>query len=363
MFRIVYCRLLVYNGSYNTDDWGIYDMKRKGYKRYGIKKGTTIIMIILMVLCLLVQFVCGLSIHDDMSAEKMAIYKTIKDVLLVIVSVTGVNLFSSMLIEVNCKNNYLSDIMNNDIISSPEFYNNMSEINKTKVCDALERSLFFNYEITHEMYKCIRNKLKENLGEYYYTKCSYSVTCSIYDNYIEKEVTRITRIRSYENTQKQKRFHISSFCSKKIDGFKQYEIKSLEINGRKIKKDDIDEIITENQGSLDEQNGYEYFVEYFYKKVLCLNYKQDTVITLKYITRTTNDDRMSTFRVGCPCKNFDLFYTIKQPGNYRIAVSAYGFLDDADSSSTNTSSPSDITITFNDWIYKFDGVTVVMFDK
>lgn len=22
MFRIVYCRLLVYNGSYNTDDWG-----------------------------------------------------------------------------------------------------------------------------------------------------------------------------------------------------------------------------------------------------------------------------------------------------------------------------------------------------
>ena len=26
MFRIVYCRLLVYNGSYNTDDWGIHDM-------------------------------------------------------------------------------------------------------------------------------------------------------------------------------------------------------------------------------------------------------------------------------------------------------------------------------------------------
>lgn len=347
----------------NTNDWRIYDMKRKGHKRYGINKGTTMLTIILMVLCLLGQFICGfMSIHDDMSAEKIAIYKTIKDVLLVIVSVTGVNLFSSILIENNCKNNYLSNIMNNDIISSPEFYNNMSEINKTKVCDALGRSLFFNYEITHEMYKCIRNKLKENLGEYYYTKCSYTVTCNIYDNYIEKEVTRTTRIRSYENVQKQKRFHISSFGSKKIDGFKQYEIKSLEINGQKINKDDIDEIITKNQGNLDEQNGYKYFVEYAYKRDLCLNQHQDTVITLKYITRTTNDDRMSTFRVGCPCKNFNLVYTIQQPEKYRIAVSAYGFLDDADNSN-NTSSQSDITITFNDWIYKFDGVTVVMFDK
>lgn len=29
MFRIVYCRLLVYNGSYNTDDWGICYMEEK----------------------------------------------------------------------------------------------------------------------------------------------------------------------------------------------------------------------------------------------------------------------------------------------------------------------------------------------
>lgn len=32
MFRIVHCRLLVYNGSYNTDDWRIYVMKDRLHK-------------------------------------------------------------------------------------------------------------------------------------------------------------------------------------------------------------------------------------------------------------------------------------------------------------------------------------------
>ena len=43
MFRIVYCRLWVYNGSYNTDDWGIHDMNINSSELRKIQKEKKII--------------------------------------------------------------------------------------------------------------------------------------------------------------------------------------------------------------------------------------------------------------------------------------------------------------------------------
>jgi hypothetical protein len=338
-----------------------YIMKNK---KYQVNRSTTVIIFILMLVCILGYILCNLQINikEGVSDSELAVYKTIKDILLVIISVTGINLLSSTLIEVRSKNNYLSDIITNDVIAAPEFYNNMIKDNKLKMYNALEQSLYFKSKVAHEMYASIRDKLVDNLKDYYYTECSYSVTCTMFDNYIEKEVTRTTHIRSYEGKQNQKDFIISSFSSKKINGVDPYEIKSIEINGQKIKDNDIEKIPSQDKCNLDEQNDYNYFVDYVYKKNLNFEQQKDTVITMKYITRTSKDDRMSTFRVKCPCKKFTLFYSIKQHEKYRLAVNAYGFLDDADNSNNNTSK-SDITITFNDWIYKYDGATIVIFDK
>lgn len=336
----------------------------KNTRKYQINKSTTVIMIITMIICILGYLLCNLQINikEGASSNEIAIYKTIKDILLVIISVTGVNLLSSVLIEVKSKNNYLSDIITNDVIASPEFYNNMKNENKNKMYNALEQSLYFKSEIAHEMYTGIRDKLIANLGDYYYTECSYSVTCNIFDTYIEKQVTRKTCIRSYEDIKNQKNFLISGFSSKKINGVEPYEINSIEINGEKIKDIDIEKVQGKDKCNLDEQNDYNYSVDYIYKKNLSFEKHKDTVIIMKYVTRTSNDDKMSTFRVKCPCKKFTLFYSIKQHEKYRLAVNAYGFLDDSDNSNNN-SSKSDITITFNDWIYKYDGVTVAIFEK
>lgn len=303
-----------------------------------------------------------MNLEEEITDNKIVVYETIKSILLIIISVTGLNLLSSMLIEVKSKNSYLSEIMANDVIAAPEFYNYMDVEKKEKMYNALEKSLYFKYDITHEMYKSIRHKLKESLSEYYYTECSYSVTCTVYDNYIEKEVTRTTKIRSYEKNCEINEFCIGSFTSKKISGLEAFDIKSIEINGKKIADGDFKIIDGKDKSNLDEQNEYNYSVDYLYNKKLFFTSDADTTITMKYLTRTSKDDRMSTFRVGRPCKKFTLFYSVKQHEQYRIVVNAYGFLDDADNSNNN-SSKSDITITFSDWIYKYDGVTVVMLDK
>lgn len=332
-------------------------------KRYKINKGTFIIMIILTFFCILVYFLIDfrINISDNITPKVIAIYETIKDILLVIVSVTGLNLLFSAIIEVKSKNSYLSEIMANDVIASNEFYDYMDNSKKESMYNALEKSLYFKDDISHEIYKNIRYRLKENLGEYYFTECSYSVTCTIHDTYIEKEITKTTKIRSYENEHIILNFRITNFTSKKVSGLEAFELKSVEINNKKLNQEDID-TNKSDKANLDEQNEYDFSIDYLYNKKLALFSDKDTIITMKYITRTSKDDRMSTFRVGHPCKKFMLFYSVKQHEKYRIVVNAYGFLDDADNS-TNNSSKSDITITFSDWIYNYDGVTVVILDK
>lgn len=103
-------------------------------------------------------------------------------------------------------------------------------------------------------------------------------------------------------------------------------------------------------------------MEYIYNKSLTIRNDKETILTVKCKTRTAIDDKSSTFRVIKPCRNFSLVYSITQHEKYRIGVDAFGFLDDADDSANNTSR-SNVNITFNDWIFEYDGVVVVILDK
>lgn len=343
----------------------------KKNRRYSVSKSTLIIMIILTIICVAVYCFCAYWINmEDMQTFNntiqpnvdVLVLETIRDIVLVILSICGTNLIVSVLIEVKSKNAFLEDVILNDVIAAPDFYKEMSEQNKLKVYNALEECLYFSYPVVHDMFGGIRNKLKSTIDSYYFESCSYVVSCNINEKYIEKEITKSVSIKSYEKNYIITDFSVGNFSSRSIEGLRSFDLLSLEIDGQKINlKEDISEK-ADRISNLDEQNKYDLSLKYIYNKPLKICGEKGTQIVVKCKTRTPADDKISTFRVTKPCKQFSLIYNIKQHDKYRLAVDAFGFLDDADDSANN-SSDSNINITFNDWIYKFDGVVVSILDK
>ena len=295
-------------------------------------------------------------------ADSLAKIQSLKDILLVFVSVCGTSLLLNLIVETNSKNALITDIIQNDVISAPEFYESMDIDKKEKMFHALEEHLYFKHNIQHTMFAEMRNKIIDMVCDYYYASCNYIVTCKIYDNYIEKEITRKVVLKSYDKNYTIRNFSIGNCSSKKIDGLESYELISFEINGEKVNLDNHVRSQTLGTSNLDEQNEYNVNIRYIYNRPLKISSTKETTVVVKCKTRTAIDDKSSTFRVVKPCKNFSLVYTLEQHEKYRLGVDAFGFLDDADESANNTSE-SNINITFNDWIFKYDGVVVMILDK
>lgn len=342
---------------------------RKKYNKFQIKKSSAWLICIILILSSVSYIACSYYLNleniasvNDLNLEKVAKLQTLKDILLVIISICGANFLLGVVVEVKSKNNFLTDIIVNDVISCPEFYELMDDKNKNNIYNALEKQLYFEYGTTHDMFKSIREKLNNTIDDYYFDSCEYIVSCNISGNYIEKEITKKVSIKSYSNTYTIKDFSVGNFTSKLIEGVESYKLINFEINGDSI---NLEKNITEQSNkmsNLDEQNEYNSNKTYIYNKPLKINNKTPTIILVKAKTRTTIDDKASTFRVTKPCKNFSLIYSIKQHEKYRLAVDAFGFLDDADDSVNNTSA-ANINIKFKDWIFKYDGVVVIILDK
>lgn len=338
-------------------------------KKFKIKYNSILLIIILLIVSSVAYVLCtyylnnfGLNASSEYIIDKIAKLQTLKDILLVIISVCGANLLLSLIIETKSKNSLVTEIMLNDVISSPDFYQKMDDDKKIKMFNALEEHLYFKYNINHIMFKNMRDKIINMVCDYYYESCSYIVTCSVYDTYIEKEITKKVSLKSYDKKYTIKDFSIGSCSSKKIDGLDPYNLISFEINGEEI---DLNKYMAKKSikvSNLNKQNEYNVNMEYIYNKPLIIKNNEETILTVKCKTRTAIDDKSSTFRVIKPCKKFSLVYSITQNEKYRIGVDAFGFLDDADGSANNTSH-SNINITFNDWIFEYDGVVVVILDK
>lgn len=338
-------------------------MMKNKIKKYKLNMGVITLLVIgtILAICVYAYLTYQIHIEPDISKEKYAILETAKSVLIVMISVLGLNLLLSSIIDVVSKNNTVTDIMVNDVVGDPVFYNSMDLDKKKMMYDSLEASLFFQDKISQTMHRYVRERLLGDLDSYYYSESSYSITCSVHDEYIEKEVTRTTKIRSYNNACSIKDYKLGSFSAKKINGLIPYEVNEVMINEQLISNDKLKLVNSNNRKRLDDQNDYDYTIDYIYKDTLKLYSDKDTIITMKYITRTSKDDRVSTFRVGCPCKKFSVYFTLNQ-SDYRIMVNAYGFMDDANKSNNNQSK-TNINISFSDWIFKHDGVTVVILEK
>lgn len=340
----------------------------KKIKKFKISRGITICMIILVVILSIAYGACSYYLNlDDISISKnnikdIATLKTVQNILLTVVSIFSTNLILSALIEVHSKNALITEIINNDIIASPDFYNSMSNENKEKIYKALEKNLFTDRLITNEMFVNIRKKLNEIMDDYYFESCEYIIICNVKDDYIEKEITKKVSIRSYDNEFSIKDFCVGNVSSKTIQGVETFKLLSLIINNERINLDKYVKNIPGKISNLEDQNEYDINETYIYNKVLKIFNKKPTTIVVKSKTRTTIDDKNSTFRVTKPCKSFSLNYTVNQSDKYRLAVDAFGFLDDADDS-TNSSAKSNINIKFKDWIFKYDGVVVSIIEK
>lgn len=338
-------------------------MKRE--KRYIVKKSTTFSMIVLTVICIILHIILNLQFNykDNISEIEKTVYMVLMDVSLVIASILGTNLLVSILVEVNSKSDDFTHLMTNEVFASPAFYNNMDTKKKEQMCKALERNLYFKNDVLCEMYEYIRSKLTNTSDSYYYTECTYSVTCTIYSTYIEKEIIRTTKIRSYKGAIAENNFSFGTFTLKEIEGLKSLQIKEIKIDNNLLPKHDYVLINDETTDNLDKQNEYNSTINCVYSNTLTFNDNESKKITMHYITRVPNDDRIMTFRVGYACKSFSIYFTIKNSDiKYRIFVAAYGFLDDANNSN-NTDSKTDVTVKFDNWIYKCDGVTLVILDK
>lgn len=332
-------------------------------EKFKIKKSSICLLVILSVIGIFFYAGCSynLNVNESLSKNHEAILETLLNISTILISVCGINLLFSIIIEVKSKNALINEIIANDVISSPEFYGNMEDEKKLAMYNALESSLFSKYNTVQDMYKSLRQKLQDNISDYYYNECSYSVTCSIQNSFIEKKVSSCIKLRSFEKKKALKDFVLGSFVSKKINGFESCEIDSIKINGNALSDKDYKKVYAEIN-NLNKQNAYDESIKYIYSHKLNLTDDKDTEISMHYVTRTATDDITSTFRVRCPCKNFSLFYEIKEHDDFRIVCNAYGFLDDADNS-TNNQENSNITIKFSDWIFNYDGVTVIILRK
>ncbi|MCM1100148.1 MAG: hypothetical protein NC079_00645 [Clostridium sp.] len=338
-------------------------------QKFYIKKSSIYLSVALVVICAIAYILCtfflnieGMVQAQSMDTTKIAMLQTGKDILLIFISLFGANLLLGLLIEVNSKNALVSDIIMNDVVSAPEFYENLPADIQTAMCNALERRLFFPYDSVHNMFQNIRSRLIDTIRDYYFCNCTFVVSCNVKETYIEKVITRKVSLKSYENTFTITNYSLGQFKSKTISGLQPYEIESVEINGVSISSDDYGLGEDPKMRHLDEQNQYDSSMEYVYKKPIEINNQKETTVSVKYVTRTSKDDRISTFRVGKPCQNFSLIYSVIQQDKYRLAVDAFGFLDNADDSANN-SSDSNVNICFSDWIFRYDGVTVVLLDK
>lgn len=301
----------------------------------------------------------GVTIPQDLNCTKM-----LKDILLVIISVLGTNLLLNVVIQKGQNNDFFTDFFANDIISSPEFYENLDDKNTIKILKCLESKQYFNNNvIITEMYDSIRHKLNKIDKEYYFEKCTYNVTCSVYDNFFEKNIVRAIRIRSYKSSAEIRNFNLANYTSKTVNGHKSYELKSLVIDGHEL---DVSRNVTLKSipiiDLMSKKNGYDSKINLQYNGKLSLRNDADTTITVNYIVRSTLDDITSTFRASEPCKNFQLIYKIDPNSNYKVTANAFGFWDSADSSPNNLID-HEININFNDWIFEDDGVTVSLSKK
>ena len=281
------------------------------------------------------------------------------------ISVIFSSIVSAFILEKDDKNNQFLDSILNDIIAKNKMYKYLHKDTKKKLFRELESELYGREidAVKKDIINDIRKKIYQNDDKYYYESCSYKVSCSIEEDYIEKEVNREIKLRSYQQTYNEKKYCVVASKLKRDSQFEGFEVKYMSVNGQPLKKgkDYIELDETLDDSAWEKRNEYDTKHWCELKKPLKLQSNKDTTIIIKYITRVNKKDNVYICRVKNHCKRFSLDFDIKGPEKYKISSEAFGFLDNA-GKTLPSSNGNQKSVKFDEWIFKEDGVSIT-FDK
>ena len=280
--------------------------------------------------------------------------------LLIMCSLLGANVLMSALIEVKAHNKTVTDFFLNDVITTPSFYNNISEQKRIEIFNSLEANLYFkNNTVMEDMHKRIRDKMKVFMDkDYYYESYSYYVDVKVVDGFFEKTVIRTIEPKCYEEGNLiVDRFNLVNVNRTEIDAGKSFELTRVTIDSKDVA---LDKIGSEDNGiinSLSIKSGYNKVTSYYLKDPITLSNTVRKKIVVYSTVRCPIDDIVASYGTALPCKKFIIDYTIDSKAEYRLVANAFGFMDNA-ASSTNINNRNVVKIEYDDFVFPNGGVAI-----
>lgn len=343
------------------------------FKRYKVSKSYKILSLIMFVLAVALFMLSSYKLNfnvipvDAIEEEKKAYYEeqatweTLKDIWTVLGSTLGINFLLGVCLEKQSKDGAFKEFFTEDIISLPEFYENLPDDKKEKMLHALECNYYFqDNKAKKDMFESITKKLnKTSDKEYYLNKCKFDVVCYIYNDYIEKHIVKTMDVRVNNSKKCVHNFLLLSTSVQDAANNYGVTLDSVEVNGKPVDvHKDLKIEAFSTTSIINKKNGYNNHRKFSLKKVESSKNKPCRIV-LKYKTKVAINDLSYVCRMTVPCKKFSLSFEIKNNDEYVPTAYPFGFIDDA-KDTPNHDDKSKINVEFDNWIFSGDGVAVFL---
>lgn len=289
-----------------------------------------------------------------------------KNCFLIVLSMLSSSFISALLIDTNSKNSVITDLMKEDIFSNPEFYSLLDQPLKQRILNQLEKYCYFSGQSELQyMFSSMRDSVLEmSKDKIYYDKCSLVIQCTIENGYIEKHILRTINVKSYDDRLKLNEHLLMTCAYTAVNAYQAIDIQQFKIGGKTIPKSEIQEISIDSNSPFNDKSGYTVMKKYIYQNSIDINSKDSTEISLSYITRVPLSDRTYSCRMPYACKSFSFDFSLKANSqDYRLNTVAFGFIDDGQKTPNLSEDHLSTKVSFNNWIFPYDGVAVTICDK
>lgn len=281
-------------------------------------------------------------------------YYVFRDVSVVLFTIALTSIISTSLIDIRDKNDIYKNAVFEDVIANPVFFEAFSDSAKRNMLKRLEQELLFSNSCQlQEMYSSIKSKMSAiKKNRYFYNKCDYHVQVIIKNGVITKKIHRTLCLRSYFDDYDIDNLSVVDWSGFDIDD--HFGVTAVMCNSRSIpfvKKEISEENIVESYC------GYMKAYTVYTAEPVHLSSKRDTIISVDYYTKVPLSDNIYNCRTHVPCKQFSVDVTLMDSQGYKLYAVAYGFADTAKSSSHYDE--TSVKITFSDWIFNYDGVSII----
>ena len=374
MFRIVYCRLLVYNGSYNTNDWGIYVMRRKHDNKNNeeftasIKISTlTQLMVIIGLFGIILPNYIKIDNVNDWRNIILKIFETISSTLFsaglvsVVVEISTINSIVDKALNKIFKGDVPLESYSNDRL---EHINNLIAANRGNVqIDFIPNSI---YSVEPQLIDILN-------GLYYeYYNATYILTPDEKNGVFKKNVTLDYEIKNLFDKDNKVCHKIALYDN--VSEIQEERGKCFHVNSFKINNTDLSSEANKYIKILDNKDrnsSYDYIVQFERELQHCKSHK----IHIEFDYEVLMSDISQIFRLGYPCKSTQhSIYIINDhnmSGNQQSKWSIVGtgftsfYYNGSPKKELRVKRPVDtnIEITFDDWCIPGAGYSVYFIKK